>query len=125
MTEKKIEEMTEKDVKAMINEAIANALKSNDSTKKKESVKKADEITEADIKEMVQKSIETALQGIKKEAVDEKETTTVEDIQEMISKAVNEAMEPVLKSVGIPTNLDNEGEEIKKTAEHHYMEGVF
>ena len=43
----------------------------------------------------------------------------------MISKAVNEAMEPVLKSVGIPTNLDNEGEEIKKTAEHHYMEGVF
>ena len=122
---KEDEEMTEKDVKAMINEAIANALKSNDSTKKKESVKKADEITEADIKEMVQKSIETALQGIKKEAVDEKETTTVEDIQEMISKAVNEAMEPVLKSVGIPTNLDNEGEEIKKTAEHHYMEGVF
>ena len=65
------------------------------------------------------------MQGIKKEAADEKETTTGEYIQEMISKAVNEAIEPVLKSVGIPTNLDNEGEEIKKTAEHHYMEGVF
>ena len=84
-----------------------------------------EEKKQREIDAAVRQKIEEERARLQKEEADEKGTTTVEDIQEMISKAVNEAMEPVLKSVGIPTNLDNEGEEIKKTAEHHYMEGVF
>ena len=46
-----------------------------------------------------------------------------ENVQEYIEAAVAKAMEPVLKSTGLPTNLNDEG--IQKGAEEqHYLHGI-
>ena len=65
---------------------------------------------------MVQAAIEKAMKP-------QEETLTRENVQEFIEKAVARAMEPVLKSTGLPSNLNDEP--IGKNAgEEHYLHGI-
>ena len=45
------------------------------------------------------------------------------DIQAMIEQAVAKAMEPVLKSRGLPTNLNGNPAPVEKS-ETHYLHGI-
>ena len=75
----------------------------------------APEVTPEDIEKMVQAAIEKAMKP-------QEETLTRENVQELIEKAVEKAMEPVLKSAGLPSNLNDEGIE-KGAGEEHYLHG--
>lgn len=76
----------------------------------------AETITRGDIAQMIQSEINKALHP-------EEEPVTPENMQEFIAKAVKEAMEPILKSTGVPTNL-NDVEVQKGAEEQHYLHGI-
>lgn len=76
----------------------------------------AETITRGDIAQMIQSEINKALHP-------EEEPVTQENMQEFIAKAVKEAMEPILKSTGVPTNL-NDVEVQKGAEEQHYLHGI-
>jgi hypothetical protein len=66
---------------------------------------------------MVEAAIEKALAPQHEEAV------TPEQVQEMITAAVAKAVEPVLKSKGLPSNLN--GSSVEKSAGgEHYLHGI-
>lgn len=71
-------------------------------------------ITQADVDTMVAKAIEKATQP---------KAVTPEEVSDMIEKAVAKAMEPVMRSAGLPSNLNNEVQKGDKD-EHHYLEGI-
>lgn len=73
-------------------------------------------VTAEDIGQMVQDAIQKAMQP-------KDEPLTKDSVQEYIEAAVAKAMEPVLKSTGIPTNLNDESIE-KGAEEEHYLHGI-
>ncbi len=76
----------------------------------------SESVTAEDVNQMVQNAIQKAMQP-------KEEILTRENVQEYIEAAVAKAMEPVLKSTGLPTNLNDEG--IQKGAEEqHYLHGI-
>lgn len=75
----------------------------------------AAEITEEAVKKMVETAVAKAFEP-------PKEAVAAEQIGEMITAAVAKAVEPVLKSRGLPSNLN--GSEIEKSAETHYLYGI-
>ncbi len=75
------------------------------------------EITAESIEKMVQTAITKALEPQHEEQV------TAEQIQDMISVAVEKAVSPVLKSKGLPSNLNDSGVE-KAAGEEHYLHGI-
>lgn len=80
----------------------------------------AQEITMSAIEKMVSTAIEKAMPA--PTAAPEAPAETP-DIQTMIEQAVAKAMEPVLKSRGLPTNLNGEPAPVEK-AEQHYLHGI-
>lgn len=77
---------------------------------------KGQEITMAAIEKMVSDAIEKAMPAPAAPA----ETP---DIQAMIDQAVAKAMEPVLKSRGLPTNLNGDLAPVEKS-QPHYLHGI-
>lgn len=74
-----------------------------------------EDVTQEDINKMVQAAVQKAMQP-------KEEPMTREAVQEYIETAVAKAMEPLLKSTGLPTNLNDDG--IQKGAdEQHYLHG--
>lgn len=74
------------------------------------------EITPEAIEKMVEAAITKALEP-------QEEHVTAEQVQDMITKAVEAAVEPVLKSKGLPSNLNGNGVE-KSAGEEHYLHGI-
>ena len=74
------------------------------------------ELTPEAIEKMVQTAIEKAMQP-------QQETVTAEQVQDMITKAVAAAVDPVLKSKGLPSNLNGSTVE-KQAGEEHYLHGI-
>ena len=77
---------------------------------------KCSEVTPESIDAMVQEAIAKALEP-------EEHHLTMEQVQEMITKAVGDAVNPLLKSRGLPTNLNGSGVE-KSAGEEHYLHGI-
>lgn len=75
------------------------------------------EITPESVEKMVTEAIEKAL------APKQEESVTAEQVQEMITKAVAAAVDPVLKSKGLPSNLNNSNVE-KAAGGEHYLHGI-
>lgn len=51
---------------------------------------------------------------------------TLEKAEEYINAAVAKALDPVLKSAGLPSNLNNTDNSVQKSApQSHFMDGVF
>jgi len=114
--------VTKQEIGAIVAESIQKALEAKENGEKLSKqeasgdVKKAEgNITPEDINAMVETAVAKALQP-------KQETVTAEQVQEMISKAVSEAVEPILKSRGLPNNLNGSGA-IEKS-EDHYMCGL-
>lgn len=85
-------------------------------TKDKKDVKKSEEeLTPEAIQTMVEQAITKAMQP-------PEERITAEQAQDMITKAVAAAVEPILKSKGLPSNLNGTGAVEK--AEEHYLHGI-
>ncbi|MCD7891597.1 MAG: XkdF-like putative serine protease domain-containing protein [Ruminococcus sp.] len=124
VTKQEIEEIVAKSVAVAVAKASGNDDEEKDDkttpgAKDKEDeekeVKKSEEITSEKIDAMVQAAVEKAFKP-------QQETVTAEQVQEMIAKAVQQAVEPVLKSKGLPSNLNGNGTVEK--AEEHYLHGI-
>lgn len=75
------------------------------------------EITAESIEKMVEAAIAKAL------APQQEEPITADQVEEMIATAVEKAIDPVLKSRGLPSNLNDSGVE-KSAGEQHYLHGI-
>lgn len=85
-------------------------------TKDKKDVKKSEEeLTPEAIQTMVEQAITKAMQP-------PEERITAEQAQDMITKAVAAAVDPILKSKGLPSNLNGAG--VVEKAEEHYLHGI-
>lgn len=133
VTKQEVEGIVEKAVEAALAKATNTAAKTpeeeetaEDEAKKKETVTeakkkgggcvtKSDELTPEGITAMVEAAITKALEP-------QHENVTVEQVREMITAAVAKAVDPVLKSRGLPTNLDGGVE--KAAGEQHYLHGI-
>ncbi len=106
-------EMTKQEVSQIVEEAVTKAMAAHGAVAKAETG--AAEITEEAVKKMVETAVAKAFEP-------PKEAVAAEQIGEMITAAVAKAVEPVLKSRGLPSNLN--GSEIEKSAETHYLYGI-
>ena len=75
--------------------------------------------SEAITAESIEKMVKAAIQ---KQMQPKEEPLTMESVQDLIEKSVATAMEPVLKSAGVPTNMNNEIIQ-KSEEEEHYLHG--
>lgn len=116
-----VEDIVAKSIEAAIakaaNDEAGDEDKAAEEEKKKKDVKKSDEnLTPEAVEKMVQDAITKAL------APQEEQHVTAEQVQDMITKAVEAAVDPVLKSRGVPSNLN--GSSIEKQAGQHYLHGI-
>lgn len=72
-------------------------------------------LTRADVEEIVTAAIEKAT-AAKADAV------TAEQVEEMVQRSVEKAVEPVLKHVGVPSNMGGDG--IERSEGQHYLHGI-
>lgn len=129
-TEKEDKEVTKQEVEQIVTAAIEKAMGGTqqstaqaaqggagavEKAEGKESTTPA-EITPESIEKMVEAAIQKAMQP-------QEEHVTAEQVGEMITAAVAKAVEPVLKSKGLPSNLN--GSSVEKSAgEEHYLHGI-
>lgn len=133
--EKEDDEVNKSEVEKIVADAIEKAMgtgtqnASKTGSKKKDEEEKgcvtknaapggneATEVSAEDIGQMVEDAIHKAMHP-------QEETLTRENVQEFIEAAVAKAMEPVLKSTGLPSNLNDESIE-KGAGEEHYLHGI-
>lgn len=95
--------------------ASKNGARGHTGAKKGKKDSEDEEVTEDKIKKMVQEAIQKQMEP-------KEEPLTMEVVEQMISDSVAKAMEPILKSAGIPTNMNDE---VQKGAgeEQHYLHG--
>lgn len=105
--------MTKQEVSQTVEEAITKAMAAHGAAAKAETG--AAEITEEAVEKMVETAVAKALEP-------PKEAVTAEQVGEMITAAVAKAVDPILKSKGLPSNLNEN--EIEKSAEVHYLHGI-
>lgn len=129
-SKKEEKEVTKQEVEQIVTAAIAKAVGGTqqqtaqaaqsgagavEKAEGKESTTPA-EITPESIEKMVEAAIQKAMQP-------QEEHVTAEQVEEMITAAVEKAVEPVLKSKGLPSNLN--GNSVEKAAgEEHYLHGI-
>lgn len=131
-TDKEDKEVTKQEVEQIVSTAIAKAM--GDDTQQTTAqaaqveagtVEKAEgedntpaaEITPEAITKMVEAAIAKATQQ-------PEEHVTAEQVQEMITAAVAKAVDPVLKSKGLPSNLNGSGNVEKSAGDTHYLHGI-
>lgn len=129
--DKEEKDVTKQEVEQIVSAAIAKAVggaQEQDTAQTAQSsagaVEKAEgkesttpaEITPESVEKMVEAAIAKALEP-------QEEHVTAEQVQEMITAAVEKAVAPVLKSRGLPNNLN--GSSVEKSAgEEHYLHGI-
>lgn len=109
-TDKGEKEVTKQEVSQIVEEAITKAM----GTAGHGAAETAD-VTPETVQKMVESAIAKAL-------TPKQEPVTPEQVQEMITEAVAKAMDPVLKSRGLPSNLNGNGNVEK--SEQHYLHGI-
>lgn len=128
---KEDKEVTKQEVEQIVEAAIAKAVGSAQQNATQEAqggtgaVEKAGgkentppaEITPESVEKMVEAAIAKAL------APQQEEQITADQVEEMITAAVEKAIDPVLKSRGLPSNLNDSGVE-KSAGEQHYLHGI-
>lgn len=128
--DKEGKEVTKQEIEQIVSDAIAKAVggaQEQDAAQAVQNgagaVEKAEgestspvEITPESVEKMVEAAIAKALEP-------QEEHVTVEQVQEMITAAVEKAVTPVLKSKGLPSNLNGSSVE-KSVGEQHYLHGI-
>ena len=126
--DKEEKEVTKQEVEEIVAKSIAAAIektgcstgggdKPKEDEKDKEVKKSEEAITPESIDAMVQAAIAKAM-----EPQEQEQHVSAEQVQDMITKAVAAAVDPVLKSKGLPSNL-NGSSTVEKSAEH-YLHGI-
>lgn len=129
--DKEGKEVTKQEVEQIVSAAIAKAVgdeqqsAAQDQRDSAGAVEKADandgtapaEITQESVEKMVEAAIAKAFEPQTEEHV------TADQVQEMITAAVAKAVDPVLKSRGLPSNL-NDSSVTKEAGEEHYLHGI-
>ena len=120
--EKKEEtEVTKQEIEQIVSAAIAKAV-GNDAQNDAGAVQKAEPTTQVELTpESVEKMVEAAI--AKAFEPQQEEPVTAEQVQEMITAAVAKAVDPILKSKGLPSNLNGSSVE-KDAGEEHYLHGI-
>ena len=72
--------------------------------------------------ETIEKMVNAAIQ---KAVNPPEEPMTMEKAQEYIDAAVAKALDPIMKSAGLPSNLNNDGTVQKSEPQAHFMDGIF
>lgn len=114
------DDVTKAEVEQIVTDAIQKAMhpeteKSAEEAKQTEVEKAAAQetaLTSDDVQKMVDEAVQKAVNPEPKP-----EAVTKENIQEIVSTAVKKAMDPVLKSTGIPTNLNDSQKNVQKNNE--------
>lgn len=120
VTKQEVEEIVAKSIAAAIEKAgcgTESGDKPKEDEKDKEVKKSEEAITPESIDAMVQAAIAKAM-----EPQEQEQHVSAEQVQDMITKAVAAAVDPVLKSKGLPSNL-NGSSTVEKSAEH-YLHGI-
>lgn len=120
VTKQEVEEIVAKSITAAIEKAgcsTGGGDKPKEDEKDKEVKKSEEAITPESIDAMVQAAIAKAM-----EPQEQEQHVSAEQVQDMITKAVAAAVDPVLKSKGLPSNL-NGSSTVEKSAEH-YLHGI-
>ena len=120
VTKQEVEEIVAKSIAAAIEKAgcgTGSGDKPKEDEKDKEVKKSEEAITPESIDAMVQAAIAKAM-----EPQEQEQHVSAEQVQDMITKAVAAAVDPVLKSKGLPSNL-NGSSTVEKSAEH-YLHGI-
>lgn len=120
VTKQEVEEIVAKSIAAAIEKAgcsTGGGDKPKEDEKDKEVKKSEEPITPESIDAMVQAAIAKAM-----EPQEQEQHVSAEQVQDMITKAVAAAVDPVLKSKGLPSNL-NGSSTVEKSAEH-YLHGI-
>ncbi len=117
-SEKEENKVTKQEVSQIVEEAITKAMGNPQQESAGEVEKAAAEITPETVEKMVEAAIAKAMQPQQEEP-----PVTAEQVQEMIMKAVEKAVDPVLKSRGVPSNLNSSNVE-KSAGEQHYLHGI-
>lgn len=118
VTKQEVEEIVAKSIAAAIEKAgcsTGGGDKPKEDEKDKEVKKSEEAITPESIDAMVQAAIAKAMEP-------QEQHVSAEQVQDMITKAVAAAVDPVLKSKGLPSNL-NGSSTVEKSAEH-YLHGI-
>lgn len=129
-TEKEDKEVTKQEVEQIVTAAIEKAIGGTQQSTAQAAQDGAGAVEKAEGKEsttpaeITPESIEKMVEAAIKKAVEpQEEHVTAEQVEEMITKAVSKAVEPVLKSKGLPSNLN--GNSVEKSAgEEHYLHGI-
>lgn len=121
VTKQEVEQIVEKSVAAAIEKAVKAADETKeDETKddatKNDSKKEDEKLDEETVTKMVEAAVAKALEPSAQEHV------TADQVADMVTKAVAKAVEPVLKSRGLPNNLN--GSSVEKNAGEHYLHGI-
>ena len=118
---KEDKEVTKQEVEEIVAVAIKKSMGGNVTQKDAKAVEKSEskatEITAESIEKMVEAAITKALEPQQEDSI------TVEQVQDMISAAVEKAISPVLKSKGLPSNLNDSSVE-KSVSQEHYLHGI-
>lgn len=122
VTKQEVEAIVSKSIEAVIAKATGKTTdpevkdpEGTDTKDKKDVKKSEEELTPEAIQTMVEQAITKAMQP-------PEERITAEQAQDMITKAVAAAVDPILKSKGLPSNLNGTGTVEK--AEEHYLHGI-
>ncbi len=122
VTKQKVEQLIEKSVAAAIAKATKDADAKEDDDKDAAAKntdgkeKKEEEVDEETVTKMVEAAIAKALEPPTQEQV------TADQVADMVAKAVEKAVEPVLRSRGLPNNLNDDS--VEKNAGEHYLHGI-
>ena len=122
VTKQEVEAIVSKSIEAVIAKATGKTTdpevkdpEATDTKDKKDVKKSEEELTPEVIQTMVEQAITKAMQP-------PEERITAEQAQDMITKAVAAAVDPILKSKGLPSNLNGTG--VVEKAEEHYLHGI-
>ena len=125
MTKQEVEQIVEKSVAAAIEKATKAAEDTKDEETKddatttddsKDKDKEDEKLDEETVAKMVEAAVAKALTPQPQEQV------TAEQVADMVTKAVEKAVAPVLRSKGVPNNLN--GSSVEKDAGEHYLHGI-
>ncbi len=123
MTKSEMESIITKSVSAVLKKAFEEDSekektdKETDGKLKSDNVEKEGEVTVnlEELKKMIDEAVAAAMKS-------KEEQPTEEQIQKMVVSAVSKAVEPILKSRGLPSNLNDSG--VRKAAKAHYLQGI-
>ncbi len=125
VTKQEVEQIVEKSVAAAIEKATKAAEDTKDEETKddatttddsKDKDKEDEKLDEETVAKMVEAAVAKALTPQPQEQV------TAEQVADMVTKAVEKAVAPVLRSKGVPNNLN--GSSVEKDAGEHYLHGI-